>query len=143
MLEAKDVTIVDGESVLVEHLSFVAKPGEVTFLDGVAAASSVIVARALLGLWPVSNGYVTLCGEVVTPRSASWLRRMMAYVPQSLPDGFGDGPVTLSSVEEALSQVDVQTKRVVVVERADETAMAELQNLADSGLAVVVVNSWC
>lgn len=141
MLEAKDVTIMAGDSVLVEHLSFVAEPGKLTCLEGISDASATVVARALLGLWPVASGYVTFCGEVVSAQSGPWLRKQMAYVPWSLPDGFGGCPVAFGSVEEALKEVDARTKRVVVVEQAGDAAAHELQRLADSGLAVVVVRA--
>lgn len=139
MLEAKDVTIMAGGKACVEHLSFLAEPGKVTCLSGIDEDTAAVVARALLGLWPVSSGFVTLCGEVIAPHSASWLRKMMAYVPRALPDGFGDGPIVLADAAEALRLVDVETKRVVVVEQSDEAAMVELQSLAEKGMAVVVV----
>lgn len=129
------MTITAGGRVVVEHLSFVAESGKVTCLEGIDADGSMVVARALLGLWPVSGGYVTLCGEVVTPQSAWWLRRLTAYVPRELPD-----VLAARSSNGSMRQGGVETKRVVVVEWSDERAMPELQRMAESGLAVVIVH---
>ena len=40
--------------------------------------------RTLLGLAPVAAGFVCIDGELLTPLSAPYFRRMMSYVPQRL-----------------------------------------------------------
>ena len=139
MLELKEGCITAGGRVLVENFSFVAPAGQVTCLVGASGSGKTLLMRSLLGLWPLDKGYATLDGEPITPNSASWLRRMMAYVPQQLPESLTDSL-------EALRQLSVESRRVVLIDdpfsSSDITAVCtELRRLAGQGLAVVVTCS--
>lgn len=89
MLELNNVTI--GE--LIRNLSVTVGDGQTVGLQGTGKTTLL---RAIVGLIPISEGHISIDGELLTPQSASYFRRFMAYVPQqlSLPDGYtkvGDG----------------------------------------------------
>jgi len=42
------------------------------------------VLRAIMGLLPIEGGHISIDGELLTPRSAPYFRRHMAYVPTRL-----------------------------------------------------------
>jgi ABC-type cobalamin/Fe3+-siderophores transport system ATPase subunit len=46
--------------------------------------------RAVMGFIPIDGGHISIDGELLTPQSAPYFRRQMAYVPQqlSLPEGY-------------------------------------------------------
>ena len=80
-LEFRNVQLPLGGGVVFSRLSFVAAGGEVTCLQG---RGGISVLRAAMGLLFAAEGYVSMDGELVTPRSASALRRLVAYVPRRL-----------------------------------------------------------
>ena len=143
MIELKDGRIVAGGRVLIDNLSFVAPAGKVTCLTGVQGSGKTLLVRALLGLWPLEQGYVTLKGEPVTLCSAPWLRRLMAYVPQQLPEPFTDALDVLDEWREE------KEKCCVIIDdpysNLDDERAAELTNrllaIAADGKAVVVACS--
>lgn len=137
--ELKKGRVTAGGRVLVEDLSFVAQAGQVICLVGAQGCGKTLLMRSLLGLWPLEEGYVTLDGEPLTPHSAPWLRRLMAYVPQQLPESLTDSL-------DALRQLAIENRHVVLVDdpftTSDISAVCtELRRLATQGLAVVVTCS--
>ena len=84
MLEYKDATIKVGERVLVEHFSVIAKDGQVTCITGPEGSGKTTLLRTLMGFLPVSEGFVSVDGELLTVQSAHAFRRMMAYLPQQM-----------------------------------------------------------
>ena len=143
MIELKDGRIAADGHVVIENLSFVAPAGKITCLTGVHGCGKTMLVRALLGLWPLQRGYVSLKGEPVTLRSASWLRRLVTYVPQQLPKPFTDALDVLDDQEAA------HEKCCVIVDDpfsslTDERAALltnRLQTLAAAGKTVVVTCS--
>lgn len=84
MLEFKDATIKVGERVLAEHLSLIAKDGELTCVTGPEGSGKTVLLRTLMGFLPVSEGFVSVDGELLTVHSAGAFRKMMAYLPQQM-----------------------------------------------------------
>ena len=159
VLELKNGRIAAGGRVVVGDLSFVAPAGKVTCLTGSHGCGKTLLVRALLGLWPLERGYVTLDGEPITPSSAPSLRRLMAYVPQQLPVPFADaldvlgasrGTASVTPAEETEENgarpLDMTDKRCVLLDDAFRSLTAEraqalvdrLEALAGEGRAVVV-----
>lgn len=84
MLEFKDATIrVDGK-VLVSHFSLIADDGQITCVTGPEQSGKTVLIRTLMGFLPVSEGFVSVDGELLTVSSAHAFRRMMVYLPQQL-----------------------------------------------------------
>ena len=84
MLEVKDATIVIGEKVLAQGLSFTARDGQLTCITGSEGSGKTTLIRTLMGFLPVKEGFVSVDGELLTIRSASAFRTMMAYLPQQM-----------------------------------------------------------
>lgn len=84
MLEVKDATIAVGESTLATGLSFMARDGQLTCITGSEGSGKTTLIRTLMGFLPVSSGFVSVDGELLTVRSAHAFRTMMAYLPQQM-----------------------------------------------------------
>ena len=86
MLELHNVTI--GQQI--RSLSMALSDGQLVNITGQKGSGKTTLLRALLGFIPVDSGHISIDGELLTPLSAPYFRRQMAYVPQnlSLPEGF-------------------------------------------------------
>lgn len=84
MLEVKDATIAVGGQVLASGLSFMARDGQLTCITGPEGSGKTTLLRTLMGFLPVSSGFVSVDGELLTVRSSQAFRRMMAYLPQQI-----------------------------------------------------------
>ena len=80
MLELHNVTI----EPLIHSLSLTVGDGQLVCLTGSQASGKSTILRAVLGLIPVDSGHISIDGELLTPRSAPYFRRHIAYVPQRL-----------------------------------------------------------
>lgn len=85
MLEYKNVSIRLESGTLSAPLSLIMRPGMSACLQGDSGKGKSSLLRATLGLHPLSDGFITFDGELVTPGAASYFRNMMAYIPQDLP----------------------------------------------------------
>lgn len=83
MLEIKNASIKVGERKLFEGLSLTVEDGEAVALVGGDGCGKSLLLLAVMGLWPLSGGLVSIDGELLTPSSASEFRRHTAYVPQA------------------------------------------------------------
>lgn len=84
MLEFKNVCVGRPDGHVSAPFSLEMDGGEVACLvdnDGVGSR----VLMAVMGLAPLAAGYITVDGELVTPGSSAYFRRMIAYVPQRMP----------------------------------------------------------
>lgn len=82
MLEVKNASLqVDG-TTLFSGLSFTVDEGRILCITGGSGAGKTTLLRALLGFWPLSEGHISIDGELLTPSSAEDFRKGMAYVPQ-------------------------------------------------------------
>lgn len=86
MLEFKNTSVTLPGGGQSEPFSLVVGEGEVVCLCGGHGSGKSGVMRAILGMAPVSGGFITVDGEIVSPGSASYFREMIAYVPQDLPN---------------------------------------------------------
>lgn len=144
MLELHNVTI--GQQI--RGLSATVGEGKVLCITGSQGSGKTTLLRALLGFQPVSEGHITIDGELLTPLSAPWFRRQTAYVPQHLdvPEGYDE--VTTDYV--LLLQRAVRSgKQLLIVDEPREALDADAASQVDSligealgrGATVVAVNS--
>jgi ABC-type transport system involved in cytochrome bd biosynthesis fused ATPase/permease subunit len=84
MLEYKDATIKIGEHVLATDFSFIAKDGELTCITGTEGSGKSVLLKTLMGFLPVSEGFVSVDGELLTIHSAHAFRKMMVYLRQQM-----------------------------------------------------------
>lgn len=87
MLEVKNASLeIDGVS-LFTGLSFLVGDGQILCVRGASGTGKTSLLRALLGFWPLSGGFISYDGELLTPASVGEFRKHIAYVPQeaSLP----------------------------------------------------------
>ena len=84
MLEVKDATIALEGRILATGLSFMARDGQITCVTGPEGSGKTTLLRTLMGFLPVSSGFVSVDGELLTIRSAHAFRSMMAYLPQQM-----------------------------------------------------------
>ncbi|WP_081773354.1 ATP-binding cassette domain-containing protein [Prevotella sp. P6B4] len=84
MLEVKDATISVSGKVLVKNLSFIADDGRLTCITGAVGSGKSTFLRTLMGFLPITEGFVSVDGELLTVQSAPSFRRMMCYLPQDI-----------------------------------------------------------
>lgn len=109
--EMKDGCLtVNGRKVF-EKLSFVARAGEPFRLNSLKGEDRTLLAKVLLGLWPLDSGYITIDGALLTARSAPYMRKWMAYLPQELPE-------EVTSLHQALREISEEGKQIVIVDTA-------------------------
>ena len=84
MLEVKDATIAFEGRILATGLSFMARDGQITCVTGPEGSGKPTLLRTLMGFLPVSSGFVSVDGELLTVKSSQAFRRMMAYLPQQI-----------------------------------------------------------
>lgn len=84
MLEVKDATIAVQERILATGLSLIARDGQLTCVTGSESCGKTLLLRALLGFHPLVNGFVSIDGALLTPRSAHTFRQQMVYLPQQM-----------------------------------------------------------
>lgn len=80
MLELHNVTI----EPVIRSLSLTVGDGQLVCLTGSQGCGKTTVLRAVLGLIPIHQGHISIDGELLTPLSAPYFRRQIAYVPQHL-----------------------------------------------------------
>lgn len=82
------IMLLELNEVLIEGmhrtLSLMAKAGELTCLTGGTAAQHTRWLLAMQGFETVTNGYISIDGEPLTPHSSPAFRKLMAYAPARL-----------------------------------------------------------
>lgn len=144
MLELHGVTI----GSLVRGLSLTLGDGEQACLLGAKGSGKTTLLRAVLGFLPIDGGHISIDGELLTPLSAPYFRRMTAYVPQhlSLPDGTTGIPTDYRSLLERAVRSDKQLLFIdepeAPLSEADRQAVdGLLQEAAQRGATVLAVNA--
>ena len=84
MLELKNVAVSHNGKRLFERLSFVAADGKVTVVSGKSGCGKTTLLRAIMGLHPLDEGFISIDGELITALSAPAFRQWMAYIPQDI-----------------------------------------------------------
>jgi ABC-type cobalamin/Fe3+-siderophores transport system ATPase subunit len=85
MLELKNVAVEIGQGRLSQPVTFVLRVGDVACLLGGPASGKSRLLKAIMGLAPVKEGFITIDGELVDTGSASYFRHQVAFVPQDIP----------------------------------------------------------
>jgi len=144
MLELHNVTIGQQQN----SVSLTISDGQLASIAGAEGSGKTSLLRAVLGFIPISGGHICIDGELLTPESAPWFRRMMAYVPQrlSLPDGCRDVP---TDYLELLRRAVTSGKQLLIVDEPPYTLSGEQQEQQEAllrealagGAAVLAVKS--
>lgn len=144
MLELHNVTI--GQQI--HSLSMALSDGQQVNITGQKGSGKTTLLRALLGFIPVDGGHICIDGELLTPMSAPYFRKHMAYVPQylTLPEGY-DGVST--DYLQLLRQAVDSGKTLLIVDEPSQELSEEDRQTVDSmlmeamqrGAVLVAVNS--
>ena len=143
MIELRNVTI--GQQI--RGLSATVSEGNVLSIIGSQGKGKTTLLRALLGFLPIDEGHISIDGELLTPMSAPWFRKQMAYVPQHLevPEDYEE----VSTDYMRLLEHAVHTgKKLLIVDEPREALSDEdsvraarlLMEAAEHGATVVTVN---
>lgn len=163
MLELKDATLSENGHIWFANLSFLAAEGQLTCVTGKAGKTAL--AGVLLGFTPLTEGFVSIDGSLLTPQSASVFRRLMAYIPQEhaptacdtqpetgdlesvwsagLPDGDAfrrrrQQPIRLAEVATLLPPLSA--REIIIADDPAAAQFSQLRRLADEGRTVVVMS---
>jgi len=144
MLELHNVTI--GQQI--RGLSATTGDGKVLSITGSQGVGKTTLLRALMGFVAVDEGHISVDGELLTPRSAPWFRKQMAYVPQHLevPEGYDKVPTDYMALLERAVHSD---KKLLIIDEPrealsdDDRERAErlIGEAAERGATVVAVNT--
>ncbi len=144
MLELHNVTI--GEQI--RSLSITLSDGQIVNITGQKGSGKTTLLRALLGFISVDRGHISIDGELLTPLSAPYFRRQMAYVPQhlSLPEGYHGVPTDYlqllrKAVESGKTLLIVDEPSKQLSEEEMQTVDSMLMEAVQRGAMVVAVNS--
>lgn len=155
MLELHNVTI--GQQI--RGLSATVGEGKVLSIMGSQGKGKTTLLRALMGFLAVDEGHISIDGELLTPLSAPWFRKQMAYVPQymEVPEGVvfeeggtrrEEGECSQPSYLWLLERAVKAGKALLFIDEPRETLSAEdaeraerlINEAAASGATVVAVN---
>ena len=143
MLELHNVTI----GKLVNAVSMTVGQGRVASVTGPVGSGKTTLLRAIMGFLPIDGGHISIDGELLTPQSAPYFRRFMAYVPQhlSVPEGYKEVPTDYMVL---LERAVHSGKQLLIVdeplhqlyEEEKERAGMLLTEALRQGMTVVAVN---
>ena len=143
MLELHNITI--GQQI--RGLSATVSEGNVLSIMGSQGKGKTTLLRALMGFLTIDEGHISIDGELLTPLSAPWFRKQMAYVPQHLevPEGYEDVPTDYMRLLEHAVHAG---KKLLIVDEPQEALSDEnavraarlLMDAAEHGATVVTVN---
>lgn len=83
MFEIKEGTLSAGKQKLFDNLTFTVENGMTTAVFCEDARALFHLGQAFLAFQPLTSGYVSFEGELMTPLSAPYFRRQISYVPSS------------------------------------------------------------
>lgn len=142
MIELHHVTI--GQRI--SNLSAIVREGQIASINGSPDAGKSTLLRAVLGFLAIDGGHICIDGELMTPQSAPWFRRMTAYVPQRLsaPEGYDAIPDYVERCRQAVAS----GKALLFVDEPDrplsdeeqETVDNLLRTAAEKGATILAVN---
>ena len=144
MLELHNLTI--GQQI--RGLSATVSEGNVLSIMGSQGKGKTTLLRALLGFVPIDEGHISIDGELLTPLSAPWFRKQMAYVPQHLevPEDYEDVPTNYMRLLEHAVHAG---KQLLIIDEPQETLSDDdavraerlIREAAERGATVVAVNT--
>lgn len=164
MLEFKNVSVSLPDGNQSSPFSLIAEEGELVCIHGGKHTGKSEVLLSILGLYPLQSGFITFDGELITHEASPYFRKMMAYIPQYMPEGkieikelcrylhldipnelkdIKDKPVSSFSQEDLqaiLLRIALELKReVVLVDNAFPTPQTQelLGKLAEAGAEVI------
>ena len=125
MLELHNVTVGG-----VHSLSLTLSNGQLAGLTGAKGVGKTALLKAVVGLRAVDGGHICIDGELLTPKSAPYFRRRMAYVPQHLvvPEDYNRVP---TGYVELLKKAIATGRPLLVVDEPEEELSVEDQQTVD------------
>lgn len=125
MLELHNVTVGG-----VHSLSLTLSNGQLAGLTGAKGVGKTALLKAVVGLRAVDGGHICIDGELLTPKSAPYFRRRMAYVPQHLvvPEDYNRVP---TGYVELLKKAIATGRPLLVVDEPEEELNMEDQQTVD------------
>lgn len=125
MLELHNVTVGG-----VHSLSLTLSNGQLAGLTGAKGVGKTALLKAVVGLRAVDGGHICIDGELLTPKSAPYFRRRMAYVPQHLvvPEDYNRVP---TGYVELLKKAIATGRPLLVVDEPEEELNVEDQQTVD------------
>lgn len=125
MLELHNVTVGG-----VHSLSLTLSNGQLAGLTGAKGVGKTALLKAVVGLRAVDGGHICIDGELLTPKSAPYFRRRMAYVPQHLvvPEDYNRVP---TGYVELLKKAIATGRPLLVVDEPEEELSVEEQQTVD------------
>jgi ABC-type cobalamin/Fe3+-siderophores transport system ATPase subunit len=125
MLELHNVTVSG-----VHSLSLTLSNGQLAGLTGAKGVGKTALLKAVVGLRAVDGGHICIDGELLTPKSAPYFRRRMAYVPQHLvvPEDYNRVP---TGYVELLKKAIATGRPLLVVDEPEEELSVEDQQTVD------------
>ena len=87
MLEFKNVSVSLPDGNQSVPFSLIAEEGEQVCIHGGKHTGKSEVLLSILGLCPLQSGFITFDGELITHEASPYFRKMMAYIPQYMPEG--------------------------------------------------------
>ena len=128
-LEIKNGGMSTSEGMLFSGLDFRASSGEIVCIQGPHASGKTLLLRAILGFEPLSEGFISIDGELLNVQSAETFRRLMAYVPQQ-------ARLPFASMNRLLGELyALKTNRSLGAERPNpqrQSALLQLLGLPDA-----------
>lgn len=114
----------------VHSLSLTLSNGQLAGLTGAKGVGKTALLKAVVGLRAVDGGHICIDGELLTPKSAPYFRRRMAYVPQHLvvPEGYNRVP---TGYVELLKKAIATGRPLLVVDEPEEELSVEDQQTVD------------
>ncbi|MEM6729680.1 MAG: ATP-binding cassette domain-containing protein, partial [Pseudomonadota bacterium] len=84
LLEVDRVTITapGSKRAILSNISFSIAPGQACGVIGTSGAGKSALARAIIGLWPLASGTITLGGARIETYGSAALGRHLGYLPQ-------------------------------------------------------------
>jgi len=125
MLELHNVTVGG-----VHSLSLTLSNGQLAGLTGAKGVGKTALLKAVVGLRAVDGGHICIDGELLTPKSAPYFRRRMAYVPQHLvvPEDYNRVP---TGYVELLKKAIATGRPLLLVDEPEEELSVEDQQTVD------------
>lgn len=135
-LELKDIVRNPSDAAQQPRLSFVVNSGEVA-----VRSEGAWLLRVIMGLEPVSDGFVSIDDEPLNECSAWYMRRLMSYVPLTLRRPDVDEQLPAEQLRKRLlRKAQAAKKPIILVEGiVNEDDMDVCRQMAEHDKAIVII----